>query len=152
LILTSRFSYKVKDVETMIQRKLISSPSDALRFGTCVQKLRELQTMKNINPILTFLFGLSNQQKIVGDQSILKLGLTKLQLEKEEEIVIPVSIEKKASVFNRYYDTTKKSVTERELIRELLFNFQGIDGKWIRFNISSKQFEIDKCVCFYNVD
>jgi hypothetical protein len=120
---------------------LVTIPQNALRFGVIVQKLKDLKTIKNVNEILSFLVGISNQQKNVVDQSILKLGLSKLELEKP--IAVKEKLVEKASVFNHYYQKSSE-ITERDLIRELLFAFQGIDGQFIQFDTIKNQYVIDK--------
>jgi hypothetical protein len=150
-ILSSRFTIKNTDVQSLIQKKLLqSSTTSATRFAECIQKLKDLETIKNTNSILLFMLGLSNRSSQAGDISMLKF-ITQLPTEEkfvapQTEIPVP-----KASVFNDYYKFQKEQqVTERDLIRELIYAFQGIDGQIIRFDPKTEQFVMDKYVVSFD--
>jgi hypothetical protein len=148
-ILSSRFTVKNTDVQSLVQKKLLqSSATSASRFAECIQKLRDLETIKNTNGILLFMLGLSNRQTQAGDVSMLKFIA---QQKAEEKFVAPQKDNPvpKASVFNEYYKSQKEQpVTERDLIRDLIFAFQAIDGRIIRFDAKTDRFIMDKYVTF----
>ena len=47
------------------------------------------------------------------------------------------------------YITASYELPESELIKDIVYTFQGIDGKWIKFDPSKDAYRIDSQVCLH---
>ncbi|KAJ3321967.1 Gamma-tubulin complex component 3 [Boothiomyces sp. JEL0866] len=153
---------------TVIQKKckysLISvkdSESDLFqRFTFLNSKLSEMVdqslTQKSIQKsweVLYFLFAISDQpEPTFNNISIIKVPRPMEQQEKPTSSPRASHSTPIANVFSSYYLPSntqldgKVYLSETDIVRELLFVFQGIDGKYVKYVPKMKRFDLDKRV------
>ncbi|KAI8900737.1 Spc98 family-domain-containing protein [Globomyces pollinis-pini] len=146
---------------TMIQKKLLTQDNQSkhsLRIPIIMKKIEDLNSLRFPTSILYFLMTIGkskNEPAKYGNISLLNLGLSKIQKESNIEIIKEPSKEHadsqkpKASVFNQYYKPVSQDViklTESDLLRDLLYVFQGINGKYIKYCEKEEKFKLDNDV------
>jgi len=171
-ILGSRMSHLVmKDevqVSTQIKKRLLrknnQNMDSALLFNNLFLKLQSKQILKNKWAVLYFLLNLSEQienyttSSNLIDATLDSIQLSNIDIEPQEKTTgkttekttekmkIPENQELNQLKFlNLYYhQNEQQEITEDVLVHDLIYIFQGIHGRYIKFNPESDNFIIDE--------
>ncbi|ORX56573.1 hypothetical protein BCR36DRAFT_367541 [Piromyces finnis] len=173
-ILGSRMSHMVlKDevhVSTQIKKRCMNfsnilrknnqNMDSALLFNNLFIKLQSKPILKNKWAVLYFLLNLSEQlENYTASSNLIDTTLDSIQLSnidiepkkedsqvEEEKIHFPETQELNQLKFlNLYYhQNEQQEITEDVLVHDLIYIFQGIHGRYIKFNPETDKFTIDE--------
>ncbi|KAJ3271184.1 Gamma-tubulin complex component 3 [Terramyces sp. JEL0728] len=144
---------------TLIQKKY-SETESFQRFDTLNNKLKDMKSIQRSWEVVYFLYSISDQQQSAfNNVSMIKMSK---EFEPQERNTssnpksppVPTQPPKDhtASVYSSYYLPPLSErdgnvyLSESEIVKELLFVFQAIDGKYIRFVPIMKKYVLDERV------
>ncbi|KAJ3256408.1 Gamma-tubulin complex component 3 [Boothiomyces macroporosus] len=142
--LSSVYEYCLRILGSRLQPTILRDQGHLMTDMNSIQKSWE---------VLYFLYAVSDHpQTAFTNISMIKVPKTVEPQERKSAATPQKPSVPSASVFSSYYSPPqsqldgKAYLTEKDLIRELLFVFQAIDGKYIKYVSKSKRFEIDERV------
>ncbi|KAJ3037161.1 Gamma-tubulin complex component 3, partial [Rhizophlyctis rosea] len=170
-ILSSRMASNTVQDEThlsdMIKKRLMrrdKTSTSAIQFSNLYNKLASQDVLHNKWAVLAFLMAVGGQgesggEDVLVDTPFSNFALRKLpqtsftpqpnsipnayQTPKETEDRGPVPTKPYNSYYTAKYHKAQSSISESMLLRDVIYVFQGIDGKYVKYDASADSFLVN---------
>ncbi|EFC50155.1 predicted protein, partial [Naegleria gruberi] len=146
--------------ETIKKRLARENKSDTIfQFSQLYHKLNSKTVIQNKFNLVYLLnsLGIFNLQQdnsvsslnMTFQDNLFKLNSTTPQRQENPRMLQSQEIRPKSSTFEQYrqsyseQENTKFEIAESVLVRDIIYTFQGIDGKYIKFDIGSERYIVD---------